>query len=160
MTVPMTRGVVRTIAVDYDGTVARDGRLSHTAAEALDEARRAGLSLVLVTGRILEELAHAAPGISDRFDVIVAENGAVALRHGHVVRLAEPVDDALVQELTRLGTGVRRGQVIAALSGSRHSACGGGHRTPRSRLSDRDQPFRAHDPPEGRLKGEWARIRH
>ncbi len=106
--------------MDYDGTVARDGQLSHTAAEALDEARRAGLSLVLVTGRILEELAHAAPGISDRFDVIVAENGAVALRHGHVVRLAEPVDDPLVQELTRLGTGVRRGQVIAALSGSQH----------------------------------------
>jgi hydroxymethylpyrimidine pyrophosphatase-like HAD family hydrolase len=120
VTVPLTRSVVRTIAVDYDGTVAHDGQLSRAAAEALDEARRGGLSLVLVTGRILEELARAAPRISDRFDVIVAENGAVALRHGHVVRLAEPVDDPLVQELTRLGTGVRRGQVIAALSGSEH----------------------------------------
>jgi hydroxymethylpyrimidine pyrophosphatase-like HAD family hydrolase len=104
--------------VDYDGTVARDGHLSETAAAALEEAREAGLFVVLVTGRIFEELAQVAPGISDRFDVIVAENGAVALRHGYLLRLAEPVDDELVQELTELGTGVRRGQVIAALSAS------------------------------------------
>ncbi len=120
VTAPTGRSVVRTIAVDYDGTVAHEGRLSETAAAALEEARRAGHKLVLVTGRIFEELIEVAPGISDRFDVIVAENGAVAVRHGHLVRLAEPVDHALIRELTRLGTGVRRGQVIAALSGSEH----------------------------------------
>jgi hydroxymethylpyrimidine pyrophosphatase-like HAD family hydrolase len=115
-----TRSFVRTIAVDYDGTVATDGHLAPAAAEALEGVRRAGLSVVLVTGRIFEELARVAPGISDRFDVIVAENGAVAFRHGHLIRLAEPVDNALIQELARLGTGVRRGEVIAALSGSQH----------------------------------------
>lgn len=117
-----TRSFVRTIAVDYDGTVATNGHFSPTAAAALEEVRQAGLSVVLVTGRIFEELARVAPGIRDRFDVIVAENGAVALRHGHLIRLAEPVDDVLIQELARLGTGVRRGEVIAALSGSQHQA--------------------------------------
>ena len=120
VTVPTIRSIVRTIAVDYDGTVALDGHLSQTGAAALEEARQAGLLVVLVTGRIFDELARVAPGISDRFDVIVAENGAVAVRHGQLLRLAEPVDDALIQELTRLGTGVRRGQVIAAVSGSQH----------------------------------------
>jgi len=120
VTVPRVRTIVRTIAVDYDGTVATDGHLSPTAAAALEDVRQAGLSVVLVTGRIFEELARVAPGISDRFDVIVAENGAVAVHHGHLIRLAEPVDEALIQELARLGTGVRRGQVIAALSGSQH----------------------------------------
>jgi hydroxymethylpyrimidine pyrophosphatase-like HAD family hydrolase len=115
---PSPRSVVRTIGVDYDGTVARDGHLSQAAAAALEEARRAGFRVVLVTGRIFEELARVAPGIADRFDLIVAENGAVAFRHGHLLPLAKPVDDGLVQELTRLGTGVRRGHVIAALSGS------------------------------------------
>ncbi len=106
--------------MDYDGTVARDGQLSPAAAAALEEVRQAGLHVVLVTGRIFEELTRVAPDIGDRFDVIVAENGAVAVRHGQLLRLAEPVDDSLIRELTRLGTGVRRGEVIAALSGSQH----------------------------------------
>jgi hydroxymethylpyrimidine pyrophosphatase-like HAD family hydrolase len=114
------RSIIRTIAVDYDGTVARDGRLSQAASAALEEVRQAGLHVVLVTGRIFEELTRVAPDVSDRFDVIVAENGAVAVRHGRLLRLAEPVDGSLIGELTRLGTSVRRGEVIAALSGSQH----------------------------------------
>ncbi len=120
MMAPSPRSVVRTIGVDYDGTVAHDGHLSEAAAAALAEARQTGLRVVLVTGRIFEDLARVAPGIADRFDLIVAENGAVAFRHGHLLPLARPVDDGLVQELARLGTGVRRGHVIAALSGAQH----------------------------------------
>jgi hydroxymethylpyrimidine pyrophosphatase-like HAD family hydrolase len=120
MTGPTPRSVVRTIAVDYDGTVARDGHLSPAAAVALEEVRRAGLHVILVTGRIFEELTRVAPGIADRFDLIVAENGAVAVRHGHLLSLAEPVDGGLLGELTRRGVGVRQGHVIAALSGSEH----------------------------------------
>ena len=115
-----TRSTVRTIAVDFDGTVASEGHFSGAAAAAIEEVRRAGFKVVLVTGRIFEELARVAPGIADRFDLVVAENGGVAVRHEHVISLAEPVDEGLVRELTSLGTNVRRGHVIAALSGSQH----------------------------------------
>jgi hydroxymethylpyrimidine pyrophosphatase-like HAD family hydrolase len=118
------QSIVRTIAVDYDGTVARDGHLSRTAAAALEESRQAGVHLVLVTGRIFEELARSTPDIADRFDLIIAENGAVAIRRGHLVPLADPVDEVLVQELARGGTGVRRGHVIVALSGSQRQLVG------------------------------------
>ncbi len=111
---------VRTIAVDFDGTVASDGHFSGAAAAAIEEVRSAGFKVVLVTGRIFEELTRVAPGIADRFDLVVAENGGVAVRHDHVIPLAEPVDEGLVRELTSLGTNVRRGHVIAALSGSQH----------------------------------------
>ena len=37
-----------------------------------------------------------------------------------VIPLAEPVDEGLVRELTSLGTKIRRGHVIAAVSGSQH----------------------------------------
>jgi hydroxymethylpyrimidine pyrophosphatase-like HAD family hydrolase len=113
-----TRSIVRAIAVDFDGTVTQNGRLSQTALAAVEEARHAGLRVILVTGRIFDELNRVVPGIAERFDVIVAENGAVAVCDNHVFPLAEPVDEGLVQELASLGTGVRRGLVISALSRS------------------------------------------
>ena len=115
-----TRSIVRTIAVDFDGTVASEGHFSPAAAAAIEEVREAGFKVVLVTGRIFEELTRVAPSIAHRFDLVVAENGGVAVRHDRVIPLAEPVDEGLVRELTSLGTNIRRGHVIAALSGSHH----------------------------------------
>ena len=121
MTVPAARSIVRAVAVDFDGTLTRDGHLSRSGAQAVQEARRAGLRVVLVTGRILDELLEVAPDVTDRFDLIVGENGAVALYKDHLLPLADPIDDSFVQELVGLGTGVRRGRVIAALPASYHA---------------------------------------
>jgi hydroxymethylpyrimidine pyrophosphatase-like HAD family hydrolase len=58
---------------------------------ALKEARAAGLSLLLVTGRIVEELRADFPDVDEHFDAIVAENGAVFSSQGSTRMLAAPV---------------------------------------------------------------------
>lgn len=64
------------LATDYDGTLAEDGSVSDATMEALRRAKAAGITLVLVTGRELDELLGVFPGI-DVFDTVVAENGAL-----------------------------------------------------------------------------------
>lgn len=64
------------LASDYDGTLATDGRLGDQAAAALERLRASGRQVILLTGRILEDVLAACPRI-DLFDSIVAENGAV-----------------------------------------------------------------------------------
>ncbi len=63
------------LALDFDGTVAEDGHVSTEVQDALRRARTAGLKLVLVTGRELDDLMRVCP--PDLFDAVVAENGAL-----------------------------------------------------------------------------------
>jgi hydroxymethylpyrimidine pyrophosphatase-like HAD family hydrolase len=65
-----------TLATDYDGTIAADGKVDETTLGALRRAREAGIRLVLVTGRELADLFNTFDHTS-LFDRIVAENGAL-----------------------------------------------------------------------------------
>ena len=67
------------LACDYDGTIAEKGVLAPATRAALARLRSSGRRVVLVTGRILEDLRRVCPDWSI-FDAIVAENGAVYLR--------------------------------------------------------------------------------
>ncbi len=78
----------RALALDYDGTLTSHDRLAEPTVVALERARRAGLQLILVTGRTFFELARVCSRL-DLFDVVVAENGAV---------LHYPADDAIRDE--------------------------------------------------------------
>ena len=64
------------LALDYDGTTAVNGVFDPAVREAIGEARRRGIIVILVTGRRLPDL-HQDAGELACFDVIVAENGAV-----------------------------------------------------------------------------------
>ena len=64
------------IATDYDGTLASHGEVFAETVEALDRFRGSGRRLIMVTGRELDELLEVCNCV-DRFEVIVAENGAV-----------------------------------------------------------------------------------
>ncbi len=64
------------LATDYDGTLAHDGAVDQSAVEALEDFRRSGRKLILVTGRELPDLTRACSRI-DLFDRVVAENGAL-----------------------------------------------------------------------------------
>ena len=64
------------LATDYDGTIASAGRVDPLTIAALERASQAGLRLVLVTGRELDDLFATFPAVP-LFDRIVAENGAV-----------------------------------------------------------------------------------
>ena len=46
----------RILALDYDGTIARDGRIDPAVRSSVEEVRRQGVVVVLVTGRILQDL--------------------------------------------------------------------------------------------------------
>src|SRR5262245_59392296 len=64
------------VATDYDGTLARHGRVDAATLASLEELRRSGRKLLLVTGRRLEDLGSVFPR-TDLFEAVVAENGAV-----------------------------------------------------------------------------------
>src|SRR5688500_6108496 len=99
------------LATDYDGTVAEDGRVRAEVLDALERLRRSGRKLVLVTGRLLEDLMAVFPRL-DIFDRVVAENGALlyapGLRVERTLAAAPPPElaDALrVRGVTPLACG-------------------------------------------------------
>jgi hydroxymethylpyrimidine pyrophosphatase-like HAD family hydrolase len=100
------------IAVDYDGTLTLDGRLSPTMLDAIGRVRCRGIRMVLVTGR---RLAHLSADTEiGMFDAVVAENGAVVQfpATGRHVLLAAPMSDPFVTELARSGVAVTRGECL------------------------------------------------
>lgn len=90
------------IALDYDGTTARNDVMGPQVRQAIAGARAAGIIVVLVTGRILSELQRVAGDL--RFvDAVVAENGAVLHFPGsaHTTALAPPVAGGFLDQLRR-----------------------------------------------------------
>src|SRR5579872_5647086 len=68
--------LIAAFAFDYDGTLAKSGRVDDSTNDALQRLKAAGVKLLLVTGRELDDLEQVYPH-RELFDVIVAENGAL-----------------------------------------------------------------------------------
>jgi hydroxymethylpyrimidine pyrophosphatase-like HAD family hydrolase len=101
------------IALDYDGTIARDDRLDPAVVAAVADARRRGVAVMLVTGRRLDDLRRVAGDL--RFvDGVVAENGAVV--HfpdgGLTTTLAPPIPPDFVARLQKDGIPFQAGQCL------------------------------------------------
>ncbi len=64
------------LATDYDGTLAYGGTVRESTIEALKRLRKSDRFLVMVTGRLLDDLQRVFPQV-ELFDAVVAENGAV-----------------------------------------------------------------------------------
>lgn len=103
------------VAADFDGTLTSDGSVAPEAMMAIDQARRNGLAMVLATGRIGAELQAEFPRITDHFDALVLENGAVIVIGGKAYVLAPPVDRGLDDALAKRGVPCRRGEVLVAV---------------------------------------------
>jgi hydroxymethylpyrimidine pyrophosphatase-like HAD family hydrolase len=102
----------RVLALDYDGTIAQNGRLDPDVRSAIIEARSRGLVVVLVTGRILGDLLQVAGDLSF-LDAIVSENGAVVTFPSGTSRLiGYPPPQEFVQELHRRGIPISVGQCV------------------------------------------------
>jgi hypothetical protein len=109
----------RAIALDYDGTLTSGARPSEEVLDALRATRAAGITLLLVTGRVLSELRREFPEVGDYFDVIIAENGAVAWSEGAASRALVPVvSGELEAALVARGVPVRHGDVLLATGAS------------------------------------------
>jgi HAD superfamily hydrolase (TIGR01484 family) len=92
------------LTCDYDGTLARDGKVLPTTIDALKATRASGRMLALATGRELDDLLRVFPE-AELFDRIVAENGAVLYRPASQEKklLADPPPQKFVDELVRRG---------------------------------------------------------
>ena len=104
------------LACDYDGTLATDGRVDAATVDALERLQKSGRKLILVTGRELEDLARVFPEM-ERFDHVVAENGALLYRPAEKEArpLAERPPPAFIEALQRNGVApLSVGHVIVA----------------------------------------------
>ena len=99
-------------ATDYDGTLAKAGRVDARTVAALRRLRAAGWKLVLVTGRNLDDVMRAFPELAV-FDSVVAENGAVLTAgDGQVRLLGPPPPPALMAALQQRAVPYSTGRVI------------------------------------------------
>ena len=89
-------------AVDFDGTLTRDGRLGSDVRDAIASVRERGVKVILVTGRRLDDLFRSAGNV-DCFDAVVAENGAVLHfpGRGQTIPLAPAPAAVFLDELRR-----------------------------------------------------------
>lgn len=104
------------LATDYDGTLAKDGVVDRRTMEAVEELKKSGRRLLLVTGRELDDLERTFDHI-DAFDRVVAENGAVVFDPAKkkVTLLAEAPPDDFCAKLREKGVApLSCGRVIVA----------------------------------------------
>jgi hydroxymethylpyrimidine pyrophosphatase-like HAD family hydrolase len=103
----------KALAFDFDGTLASDDRIGPRVREALERARKAGLRLILVTGRTFFELSRVCDCL-ELFEAVVAENGAVLYYPGSAMirNQGPPPSTRLLAELDRRGISYQVGRVI------------------------------------------------
>src|SRR6185503_2789316 len=101
------------LALDYDGTIATDRGIDLSVRDAIADARTRGITVLLVTGRILSELRRVA-GDLHFVDAVVAENGAVLHfpDSGHTSSLAPLVSEVFLAEVRARGIEVMPGQCL------------------------------------------------
>ncbi len=114
----------RAVALDLDGTLTHNDRLADSGMAAV-RASRADLKMILVTGRIFDELEAAYPGLWSEFDAVVTENGAVLHTRSGMRLLASPVDPAVRPALAGRGITARAGRVLLAVAGDDAAAATG-----------------------------------
>jgi hydroxymethylpyrimidine pyrophosphatase-like HAD family hydrolase len=101
------------LALDYDGTIARGDALDPAVRTAIEAARATGITVVLVTGRRLDDLRRAA-GDLRLVDGVVAENGSIVHfpESGHTTILAPTVPERFLTELRTRGFPVGVGRCL------------------------------------------------
>jgi len=106
---------LRALATDFDGTLAHNGTVSAATLAAVRRLKDAGIRLILVTGRELNDLSAIFPEIG-YFDLAVMENGAVLFNPatGTIETLADPPPSAFVTRLNELGLPLQIGKAIVA----------------------------------------------
>lgn len=92
------------LACDYDGTIATHGVVDEQTVSALRRFKSSGRKLILVTGRVLDDLIVVFPELNV-FDLVVCENGGLLYRPAsrEEVLLNEATSDVFVQALEAKG---------------------------------------------------------
>ncbi|MBE9040483.1 HAD family phosphatase [Oscillatoriales cyanobacterium LEGE 11467] len=104
------------LATDYDGTLAKDGRVDEKTLNALVRFRESGRKLILVTGRELNELLEIFPQIQ-QFHRAIVENGALLYnpRTQETRMLCQPPPVEFIETLQKRGVApLQVGRAIVA----------------------------------------------
>jgi hydroxymethylpyrimidine pyrophosphatase-like HAD family hydrolase len=111
--------IIHVLAVDYDGTIADNGRVAPATVAALARVRESERKLLLVTGRRLPDLRAVCGDLDMMFDAVVAENGALLYfpARREVRTLGAVPEPALVEALQRRGVRFDLGSSIVATDG-------------------------------------------
>lgn len=90
----------KALATDFDGTIAKSGKVSDLTYLALKRWQQSKRLLIMVTGRRLDNLYDVFPQ-AETFDCIVAENGALISFPitGEEKLLGDPPPNSLIQIL-------------------------------------------------------------
>ena len=101
------------LALDYDGTLAEHGSLNEEVRTAIEEVRRHGLIVVLVTGRIIRDLQKHLDNLR-LFDIVVGQNGAVILQPSscRFSLLGQPPPAEFVERVHALGIDALAGECV------------------------------------------------
>ena len=120
-------------------------------------ARTHGIVVLLVTGRILDELRRVA-GDLHFVDGVIAENGAVIHfpDSGRTTALAPLVPESFVAELRRRGIPFAAGQCLVDADAERGAAAAGGHSHTRIAARPHLQSRARDDRATGRQQGDRA----
>ena len=104
------------LALDFDGTIARDDVLDSGVREAIAEVRAQGIVVMIVTGRIVGDLRRAT-GDLHFVDAVVGENGAVIEfpDSGYSAAVGPPPPPALLDALRRDGIRFDAGCVVVEI---------------------------------------------
>jgi phosphoserine phosphatase len=107
------------LALDYDGTIAQHDVLDSSVRAAINELRAQGITVMLVTGRILSDLQRVAGDLAF-VDAIVAENGAVIYfpDSGYTTTVGTPPFPSLLDALRQDGIAFDAGHVIVEAGAS------------------------------------------
>src|SRR6267142_606141 len=109
---------LRVLALDYDGTIAKDGVLSADVKSAIAEARARGVVVIIVTGRILSDL-RSVSGDLNFVDAVVAENGAALAFPNAQTRIDGQLPPQIFfDDLRRRGVAFKSGQCIVEADAS------------------------------------------
>lgn len=106
---------LKILASDLDGTLAHDGKVSLETWKSLRQARDAGITLMLVTGRRLETFSADGP-FAELFEAIVAEDGAAVYftRNNEVNLPFGRLDQEVIQQLEKRNIPFERGTAIVS----------------------------------------------
>jgi hydroxymethylpyrimidine pyrophosphatase-like HAD family hydrolase len=108
--------IVHVLACDYDGTIATADQVAEPTVAALRRVRESGRKLVLVTGRLLDDLRAVFPNVDGTFDAVVAENGALLYvpRRREIKTLGAPPEPTLLDALRKRAVPMDLGAAIVA----------------------------------------------
>ena len=106
---------LKVLSTDLDGTLAKDGVVPSKTWDLLRQVKKAGMTLILATGRVIDNFINDGPFV-EIFEAIVAENGAVVFfpRKNLVKQPFGRLSPLLIQRLEGLNIPLERGMSIVA----------------------------------------------